>query len=84
MDHGFTVEQTWSNHKIDEIEMEFNDSSVIQNFNISFKKTDSNKNPFYLMKINDALDAQHLLKLSWLFDRTSELMAELKDEEQKS
>lgn len=81
MDHGFTVEQTWSNHKIDEIEMEFNDSSVIQNFNISFKKTDSNKNPFYLMKINDALDAQHLLKLSWLLDRASELVSNLRGKE---
>ena len=80
MDHGFTVEQTWSNHKIDEIEMEFNDSNVIQNFNISFKKTDSNKNPFYLM-INDALDAQHLLELSWLFDRASELVSNLRGKE---
>lgn len=81
MNHGFTVEQTWSNHKIDEIEMEFNDSSVIQNFNISFKQTDSNKNPFYLMKINDALDAQHLLKLSWLFDKASELVSNLRGKE---
>ena len=81
MDHGFTVEQTWSNHKIDEIEMEFNDSNVIQNFNISFKKTDSNKNPFYLMKINDALDAQHLLELSWLLDRASELVSNLRGKE---
>lgn len=80
MDHGFTVEQTWSNHKIDEIEMEFNDSNVIQNFNISFKKTDSNKKPFYLM-INDALDAQHLLELSWLFDRASELVSNLRGKE---
>lgn len=80
MDHGFTVEQTCSNHKIDEIEMEFNDSNVIQNFNISFKKTDSNKNPFYLM-INDALDAQHLLELSWLFDRASELVSNLRGKE---